>query len=119
MLATARGRLDQVQRRLAEEEERGIARAARKLGGRRVDEDIGVDPALRAAAEAALGELVGAYVVELGEPRRWRRTGHVVVRERSAAATGPGGGSPASCDGWMVRSSSAAAEAGGRNPVRP
>ena len=54
------------QRRLDEEEDRGIARAARKLGGKRVDEDLGIEPSLRAAVEAALGELARAYVVERG-----------------------------------------------------
>jgi len=83
MLATARGRLDQLERRLSEEEERGIARAARRLGGRRVDEDLVVDPSLRAAVEAALGDLARAYLVgrdgavSLGGER-----GHLVVRER-------------------------------------
>jgi chromosome segregation protein len=89
MLATARGRLEQLERRLAEEEERGIARAARRLGGRRVDEDLGIDPSLRAAVEAALGDLARAYVVgrdgagSLGGER-----GHLVVRERLAPADG-------------------------------
>ena len=41
------------------------ARPAR-LGGTRVDEDLGVEPSLRAAVEAALGELARAYVVERG-----------------------------------------------------
>ena len=40
-LAAAAGRLEALQRRLADEEARGIARAARKVGGRRVDEELG------------------------------------------------------------------------------
>ncbi|HEY5436211.1 MAG TPA: hypothetical protein VIK13_13335, partial [Candidatus Limnocylindrales bacterium] len=97
MLAGARGRLEQLQRRLAEEEERGIARAARKLGGRRVDEDLGVDPGLRAAVEAALGDVVRGYVVERqGAASLAGERGHVVVQERLAGAGRvPGGGSPA------------------------
>ncbi len=90
VLAGARGRLEQLRRRLAEDEDRGIARAARKLGGRRVDEDLGVDPGLRPAVEAALGDLVRAYVVDrssaaaLGSER-----GQVVIRERLAVTEKP------------------------------
>src|SRR3954454_6573109 len=92
LLAGTAGRLEQVTARLDEEERRGIARAARRVGGRRVDEELGVEPALRAAVEAALGELARAYVIdrehasELGAER-----GHVVVRERLAAVTEGGG----------------------------
>jgi chromosome segregation protein len=87
VLSGARGRLEQLRSRLAEEEQRGIARAARKLGGKRVDEDLAVEPGLRPAVEAALGDLVRAYVVDrdaaagLGSER-----GHLVVRERLVAA---------------------------------
>ncbi len=96
MVAGARGRLEQLQRRLAEEEERGIARASRKLGGRRVDEDLGVEPSLRVAVEAALGELARGYVVERAAAASLAsERGHVVVRERMAAAERvPGGGTP-------------------------
>ena len=97
MLAAARGRLEQLQRRLAEDQDRGIARAARKVGGRRVDEDLGVDPGLRAAVEAALGELARAYVVERrGAVSLAGERGHVVVQERLTGADKvPGGGTPA------------------------
>ena len=61
--ATVRARLEAVQARLAEDERRGIARAARRLGGRRLDEGLQVEAGLRAAVEAALGELVRAYLV--------------------------------------------------------
>ena len=87
MLAAARGRLQSVQARLAEDETRGIARAARRHGGRRVDNDLVVDPGLRAAVEAALAGVARAYVVgatavpELGAER-----GMVVVGERTALA---------------------------------
>ncbi len=96
-LAAATGRLAALERRLADEEARGIARAARRVGGRRVDDDLGVDPALRPAVEAALGELARAYVVEqaavggLGGER-----GQLAVRERiDAADRAPGGGTAA------------------------
>jgi chromosome segregation protein len=63
-VAQLRGRVESVQARLAEDEARGIARAARRFGGRRLDEDLVVDPGFRAAVEAALAEAARAYVVE-------------------------------------------------------
>ena len=57
-----------------------------------MDEDLGVEPSLRAAVEAALGELARAYVLDraaaasIGDER-----GTVVVRERlEAVRGGPG-----------------------------
>ena len=61
--AGLRGRLDAIHARISEEEGRGIARAARRRGGRRLDEELGVDPNLRAAVEAALGDAVRGYLV--------------------------------------------------------
>ncbi len=61
--ASLRARLTALESRLAEEESRGIARAARRVGGHRLDEDLVVAPELRAAAEAALAEATRAYVV--------------------------------------------------------
>lgn len=61
--AALRGRVDAARSRFAEEEARGIGRAARKLGGRRVDEELQVEPAFRAAVDAALGEVARAYLV--------------------------------------------------------
>ena len=87
LLATMRARLGALESRLAEEETRGIARAARRLGGRRLDEDLVVAPELRAAAEAALAEASRAYVVgadvvaELASER-----GSLVVSERAGAS---------------------------------
>src|SRR5206468_2116472 len=52
LLATQRGRLDGLTAALAEEESRGIAKAARRRGGRRVDEELDVDPKARPAVEA-------------------------------------------------------------------
>ncbi len=63
-LAAIGSRLAAATARQAEEEARGIARAARRLGGRRVDAGLQVDPAFRAAVEAALGELARGYLVE-------------------------------------------------------
>ena len=61
--AGLRARVEHVRARFAEEETRGIARAARRVGGRRVDEDLQVEPSFRAAVEAALGEVARAYLV--------------------------------------------------------
>ena len=61
--AAVRAQLDGLQGRLAEDEARGIARAARRLGGRRLDEDLAIDPTLREAAESALAAMTRAYVV--------------------------------------------------------
>ncbi len=92
VLAGARSRHEQLVQRLAEDEDRGIARAARRVGGRRVDEDLGVEPSLRAAVEAALGDLARAYVVDRGGAAELGgERGRLVVRERLAAHQ-PGGG---------------------------
>ena len=93
--AAARGRLEMLEQRLSEEQARGIARAAKRLGGRRVDDSLAVDPEFRAAVEAALGDLVRAYVVEqhsaarLGDER-----GQLVVREQLAASSRTTSGAP-------------------------
>jgi chromosome segregation protein len=90
-VAALRARLGAVDERLREDEERGIARAARRRGGRRLDDDLVVDPGLRAAVDAALDELARAYVVDaasaaaLGEER-----GALIVRERAASTAGAG-----------------------------
>jgi chromosome segregation protein len=88
--AAVRARLDGLEGRLVEEESRGIARAARRAGGRRVDEDLAIDPALRAAAEAALAEATRAYVVAADSVQALAaERGSLVVAERAAGSTGP------------------------------
>ncbi len=82
-VAGLRGRLDGLTERLDDEERRPIARAARKQGGRRLDEDLAVDPALRAAVEAALTDRARAYLVAavaVGELAGER--GKLLVEER-------------------------------------
>ncbi len=107
MLAAARGRSTSLEARLTEDETRGIARAARKHGGRRVDDDLVVDPGLRAAVEAALAGLSRAYVVgadavaDLGTER-----GLLVVGERAGTA-------PVAADAKERRFRDALAAAGG------
>jgi chromosome segregation protein len=62
-VAGLRGRLESLQARLAEEETRGIARAARKVGGRALSDGLEVEAGFRVAVEAALGETMRGYVV--------------------------------------------------------
>ena len=61
--AGLRGRLDAATARQAEDEARGIARAARKVGGRPLAEGLEVEAGFRVAVEAALGEAMRGYVV--------------------------------------------------------
>jgi len=63
-VAAMRGRLDLLEQRRTEEETRGIAKAARRRGGRRLDDELRIDPDRRAAVEAALGESARAYLVD-------------------------------------------------------
>jgi chromosome segregation protein len=58
-----RSRLEALRAQVADEASRGLARAARRLGGRQLAEDLVVDPGLRAAIAAALTHLSGAWVV--------------------------------------------------------
>ena len=87
--ASVRAQLDGLEARLAEDEARGIARAARRVGGRRLDEDLAVDPPLRAAAEATLAAMTRAYVVPADAVSSLAtERGALVIAER---ASGPGG----------------------------
>ncbi len=83
-------RLEALDARIREEDERGIARAAKRRGGRRLDEELAVEPTYRAAVEAALDELARAYVVDAASAGALAaERGILVVRER-AASTSPG-----------------------------
>jgi chromosome segregation protein len=85
--AALRGRLEVLAEQLAEEERRPIARAARRAGGRRLDEDLAVEPGLRAAVEAALADRARAYLVAAGTVAELAtERGRVVVEERARAA---------------------------------
>ena len=97
VVAGLRGRLDGLTERLDEEERRPIARAARKHGGRRLDEDLAVDPDLRAAVEAALAD---------------RRPG-LPGRGRGRVASWP-----ANAAGWWSKSA-LAVRLPRRRPMRP
>jgi chromosome segregation protein len=98
-LATVEGQRTALEGRLADEEARSIARAARRHGGRRLDEELQVDPALRAAVEAALGEAARAFVVAAeAVPGLAPERGSLVVAER----IGEGGPSAGGRDAAIV-----------------
>jgi chromosome segregation protein len=61
--ASLRGRHESVQARLAEEETRGISKAARKLGGKPLADGLEVEAGFRVSVEAALGEAMRGYVM--------------------------------------------------------
>jgi chromosome segregation protein len=61
--AGLRGRFEALETRLAEEEARGIAKAARKLGGKALSEGLEVEQGFRVAVEAALGEAMRGYLL--------------------------------------------------------
>ena len=84
-LAGHRGRLDALERRIAADQERGIARAARRRGGRQVDADLVVDAPLRSAVEAVLADRRRAYVVARGAVGDLAAEhGSLIVEERLA-----------------------------------
>jgi chromosome segregation protein len=62
-VAGLRGRLESLRARLAEEETRGISKAARRVGGRALSDGLEVEAGFRVAVEAALGEAMRGYVV--------------------------------------------------------
>ena len=87
--AALRGRVESLASQLDEDERRPIARAARKSGGRRLDEDLIVDPDLRAAVEAALADRARAYLVRAAAVTDLTgERGRLVVEERLTAGSG-------------------------------
>ena len=62
-VAGLRGRLEALHARLAEDETRGISKAARRVGGRPLSDGLEVEAGFRVAVEAALGESMRGYVV--------------------------------------------------------
>jgi chromosome segregation protein len=62
-VAGLRGRLEALQARLAEDESRGISKAARRVGGRPLSDGLEVEAGFRVAVEAALGEAMRGYIV--------------------------------------------------------
>jgi chromosome segregation protein len=94
--AALRGRVDAAVSRFAEEDARGIGRVARKMGGRRVDEELQVEPAFRAAVDAALGDVARAYLVgrDAVAPLAGERGMVVVEWPATASASAAAGGDP-------------------------
>ena len=88
-LAAVQARARSLETRLAEEEGRGIAKAARRHGGRRVDEELVIDPGLRSAVEAALGEATRAYLVKGSAVADLARERGALIVEERASATAP------------------------------
>ncbi len=115
-LAAQEARLASVDSRIREDDERGIARAAKRRGGRRLDDELVVEPRLRAAVEAALDELARAYVVDAVEAGALgAERGMLVVRERAATPSeGPATRGAAGPDARMRRFLESVAAAGGR-----
>jgi chromosome segregation protein len=95
LLATQRGRLDGLAAALAEEESRGIAKAAKRRGARRVDEELVVDPKARRAVEAALHEATRAYLVERGSVGELAVERGMVVVSDGGSPAGSAGLTPA------------------------
>jgi chromosome segregation protein len=62
-VAGLRGRLEGLQSRLSEDETRGIAKAARRAGGKPLSDGLEVEAGFRVAVEAALGETMRGYVL--------------------------------------------------------
>ncbi len=62
-LASVRGQVEALAARRREDESRGLARRARRGGGRRLDDGVAVDPELRAAVEAVLGDAANGWLV--------------------------------------------------------
>ena len=85
-VAGLRGRTEALAERLAEDERRPIARAARKAGGRRLDDDLAVDPELRAAVEAVLADRARAYLVPAASVSGLAgERGRLLIEERLSA----------------------------------
>lgn len=84
-VAALTARVEEVEARVEAEGAAGIGRAARRRGGRRLDDGLEVDPDLRGAVEAALGDRTVAYLVGREEvPALAAERGSLVVREQVA-----------------------------------
>lgn len=109
--AGLRGRLDAANARLAEDETRGIARAARKVGGRPLAEGLEVEAGFRVAVEAALGEAMRGYVVGRDVVAGLGRQRGVLVLEAEMPAEGSRRGARADGRDHMAEAGEAAAAA--------
>jgi len=102
--ATLRGRAEALRARLAADEGRGIAPAARRAGGRALAGDLEVEPALRPAVAAALGELGRSFVVPRAALARLAGERGVVVLDD---LQGPGTRAPGAAESDAARSGAA------------
>jgi chromosome segregation protein len=115
--AGLRGRHAALEARIAEEEARAIARAARKLGGLPVADGLQVESGFRVAVEAALGEAVRGYVVDRDAAAGLEgQRGTLVLRPPEASGpgagrAGTGGGSKAAAEREAARAAEREAEA--------
>ena len=111
-LAAVQARSRALEARLTEEEGRGIAKAARRHGGRRVDEELVIDPGFRAAVEAALGEATRAYLVKASAIADLAaERGALIVEERTS------GGAPSTAADARERRFLDAVGAAGGGPL--
>ncbi len=90
-VAILRGRVRALATRRGEDESRGLAKRARRQGGRRIDEGIGLDPDLRMAVEAVLGDAANAYAVPEGVAASLGGERGVAVVDRPLARPGGSG----------------------------
>jgi chromosome segregation protein len=88
-LAAAQGRADAIRAGIEEDMRRGIARAARRVGGRALADGLDVEPTMRLAVAAALGEAERSFVVpRAGVAELAGERGTVVIAEGSHSAPG-------------------------------
>jgi chromosome segregation protein len=92
--ATLRGRHEAVQARLAEEETRGIAKAAKRLGGKPLADGLEVEAGFRVAVEAALGEAMRGYVMGREGVLGLDGQRGTLVLDGDGSGAGSGGGRP-------------------------
>ncbi|MGD0861485.1 MAG: chromosome segregation protein SMC [Candidatus Limnocylindrales bacterium] len=112
-VASLQGRLEAVQAQLAGEAARGIARAARRLGGKPLAEGLEVEAGFRVAVEAALGEALRGYVIgREGVLGLEGQRGTVVLE------SGDGGAASAASGTAAVASGAVGAHDGGRAAER-
>jgi chromosome segregation protein len=83
-------RMAALRARMEEDEARPIATAVRRVGGKRVDAGLVVDPALRSAVETALGEIARAYQVERSAVSELRGARGTLVIAAQGAGAPPG-----------------------------
>lgn len=102
--AALRGRLEALRARLADDESRGIGRAARRLGGTALVAGLDVEPALRLAASAALGGLAGSFILPRSALEALEGERGLVVL---ADAIGPGATEPPAAELAEVRGQAA------------